>query len=174
MATQVSHNAPAILDAFNLMPPRDAGRGRGIKSSGAIGVVSWDGASVRVDGGFVFALAVEPLFLDLAFDQLDRYQIAWSVASGESFIYYYSGLISGYETLSLGMNAFEPAVCNDYRLRGNNTILVYLKSNIPTYRLQSDRFAIEYTLIDRKTLGIKAFGYGINTNSIQIIVGRWR
>lgn len=174
MPTELSPNNAKVGAFFDLLPPRDAGRGAGLKSNGSAGVVTWDGDSVLDDGVFVFALAYEPVFLDVAYDQLDRPQISWSNEDGESFIYFYDGTIPGYNTLSLGFSAFEPALCNDYLLYGSNTVLVYLKNGIPTYRLQADRFLTEYTLVNRKARGIKAFGYGKNTNSIQIIVGLWR
>lgn len=174
MPTQTTHNDARVGAYFSIFPPRDAGRGAAIKMSGTTGTVLWSGGAVYDTGSFVFSLAVDPDFLDIAYDQLDRPQICWTEASGESFIYFYDGTIPGYRTLSIGANAFEPAICSDYILEGVNTVLVYLKNRIPTYRLQSDRYEIEYTLVSRKARGIKAFGYGKNTNTIQIIVGLWR
>lgn len=174
MPTQTSVNEPVVGQSYGLFPPRNAGRGVAIKSTGLYGAVSWNGSGVYSDDVFVFSLSSEPYFLDVAYDQLDRPQISYQLETGESFLYFYNGLISDYQTLSLGFDAIEPILCNDYLLGGSNTVLAYLKGRVPTYRLQADRFSIEHTLIARGAVGIKALGYGTKTNSIQIIVGRWR
>lgn len=174
MSTQTSVNNSALKIDFDLFPPRHLGRGRALKSTGELGIVSWDGAHVYVNATIIFDLAVQPYLLDVAFDQLDRPQISYMLAGGECFIYFYNGLISDYQTLSLGSAIVDPILCSDYFLGGVDTVLAYLKAGKPTYRLQSDRFGVEYTLMEVKTVGIKAFGYGRNTNSVQIIVGRWR
>lgn len=172
MATQTSPNNARAIAEFNLFSPRNGGRGAAKKSTGAIGVVTWVGGQVKVDGTNVFALAEKPNLLDIAFDQLDRPQISWITSAFETFIYFFDGTLPGYRTLSVGTNAADPAVCNDYRLEGGvNTVLLYLKDGFPTYRIQADRFTMEYLLTAQQVVGIKNFGYGVGSNSIQLVIG---
>jgi len=174
MSTQLSINPVRVAQEFALVTPRDGGRGSAARMDGSVASVAWSGTHVTVGGINVFPLWYAPENLDFAFDQLDRPQICWiNPTDNSAYIYFYNGLISNYDTLSLGVSAQAVAICNDYLLEGGvNTVLVYLNNGYPSYRLQSDRFTVEYQLLSsRQACGIKAFGIGKSTNSIQIIVG---
>jgi hypothetical protein len=171
MSTQTSPNDAKITLETAVIYPRNLGRGIALDSAGTSHTVIWDGTNVRIDGAIIFALAVQPFYLDFAFDTLDRPQVSWALGTGEAFIYFYDGTLPGYRTLSVGFDAATPAICNDYALQdGVNTILVYVKSSKPYYRLQRDRFTIEYLLLDRVVSGILQFGYGVTTNSVQMVL----
>ena len=172
MPTQTSPNSATIVGSSELLPPRNAGRGRALDSTGATQQVVWNGTSILVGGVPLFDLAYAPYLLDVAFDQLDRPQVSWQDSSGFTHLRFYDGTIPGYRILELGNNAAYPAICNDYALEGGvNTVIVYVKSGYPTYRIQQDRFTIEYRLYEQVIPGIKRFGYGVTTNSIQIVIG---
>ena len=156
---------------LDLLAPRQLGRGQCLDSTGTIGTVVYLAGTIQVNGATIFAEAGAPVYLDFAYDKLDRPQITWQRVTGESLVYFYDGTISNYRTLSLGYNALQPAIASDYLLDGTDTILAYLKNSVPYHRLQSDRYTVEYQWNNIKYVGIKALGYGLNTNSIQLILG---
>lgn len=156
---------------FTLVFPRNLGRGQSWNSSKAVHQVTWEAGQILVNSSPLFSLASAPVFLDFAYDQLDRPQVCYQLPSGESFIYFYNGLTTSYQNLSLGFDAKEPIICNDYFLLGTNTACAYLKSKVPYYRLQSDRYLTEYQWNTRQYQAIKSLGYCGETNSVQLILG---
>ena len=156
---------------YELLSPRELGRGAAAKKDLSVHVVTSTPLGIAVSGALVIPRpGVIIAFLDLCFDQLDRFQISWSEANGHTYIYYYNGLLADYEILDIGINAKQPILTHDYLLDGTNTVLAYLKDSKPTYRLQAERFSIEYVWADEVANAITAFGYGLKTNSIQLIL----
>lgn len=156
---------------FDLAHPRNLGRGQSRNSSNAVHSVTWAAGQVSVNGSAVLAIPTQPVYLDFAYDLLNRPQIVWQGATGESFIYYYDTVLSDFAVNSLGILAGEPIICNDHQLLGTNTIAVYLKNKIPHYRLGSDRYLIEYQWANAQYAGIKALGYCAQANSINLLLG---
>jgi hypothetical protein len=156
---------------FTLVQHRRFGRGKGLNSIRAEHQVTWASGQILVNSVFVFNLTLQPVYLDFAYDQLDRPQVCWKTPAGEVLIYFYNGLLADYETKSLGFTADEPIICNDFLLYGSNTIFAYLKSKVPYYRLQSDRYTIEYQWDNKQYQAIKALGVCAENNSVQLLLG---
>ena len=106
--------------------------------------------------------------MDFAYDQLDRPQVVWQVVGGDSFIYFYNGLITGYDTLNIG-SVGSIITHNDYNYLGVNTIVAYIRLGNIYCRLQSDRFATEYLWYAGTFSSITKMGINANNNTIQLI-----
>ena len=152
-----------------LTSPRNTGRGFAKKpSTGTTSQITWLAGQIRIDGVDFFALATEPVVMDFAFDSLDRGQVVYKLPDNSVYIRFYDPIIPGYNALGLG-NVLDPAICNDFDLSGNNTILVYLVSNLVKYRLQSDRYQTEYSLGETPISNIRRFGVQSSTNSLAVL-----
>ena len=153
----------------SLLPPRNSGRGFALKpSTGTPSEVSWLAGQVSIDGVNFFALATQPVLLDFAFDSLDRGQVVYELPDGQVYIRFYDPIIPGYSALMLG-DVDYAAICNDFGLFGMNTVLVYLVGNLVKYRLQSDRYQIQYDLSETPLSIIQRFGVQASTNSLAVL-----
>lgn len=153
---------------YKVRPPRHLGRGRALDSTGATRLVDWLGGQVRVDGVNLFALAAQPDVLDLSFDALDRPVACWRTAEGVGFVRFFDPVPGDYVSLNCGALKW-PAIHNDYRLLGNDIVLVYLINNVPHYRLHTEKFATARQLTADKMEILRYFGEGIDTNSLNAV-----
>ena len=149
------------------MAPRNSGRGSALNSAGIEKTVSWIDGYIVVGGEQLFALAQEPVLLDVSFDQLDRPVVAYRTASA-AFIWFYNAILAGYQNLNIG-DVADVAICNDFSIGGSNIVCVYVSGGNIHYRLQSDRFATDYTLAATPLKNIRSFGIGRNTNSLNVV-----
>jgi hypothetical protein len=157
-----------ITTDYDVRSPRHLGRGRALKSSGAESAVSWSAGNVLVDDVILFALATQPLLLDLSFDQNDRPIVAYKTGTG-NFIYYYSPLgAGGYVSEPVGSGE-GIIIHNDFHLRGNNIVCAYLIAGAVKFRLHADRWATEYSLNTHRLKSITHFGIGVKQNSLNVL-----
>ncbi len=169
MVAILNPNSSKITLDNVLVAPRNTGRGFAIKpSTGGTSEVTWLAGQIRIDGVNFFALATEPVVLDFAFDSLDRGQVVYKLPNNNVYIYFYDPIAVGYTSLLIGIGN-DPAICNDFGLFGMNTVVVYLVSNIVKYRLQSDRYAVEYELSETPLTYIRRFGVQLSTNSLAVL-----
>lgn len=93
---------------------------------------------------------VNPVWVALAFDQNARIFIAYSLAGGTSFYYWFDTTIPGYRTSQIpGLVPQVFASLDDNRsaeLTSSDIILSYVRANELYFRAQRDRFGIEYNL----------------------------
>jgi len=164
-------NPIASPKKFNLAFNRNFKRGYGKDSLGNLHQVQWSGTHITVNSINVIPWTTLPKYLDFAYDQNDRPQIVWKAQDLVVYLYFYNIVLSGYETLNLGTIPDQPIIHNDFLLSGNNTFVAYLKNNFPYYRLQSDRYTVEYLWKNRQYQGIKGFGYALGTNSVCLLLG---
>jgi len=86
--------------------------------------------------------------VSFAFDQLMRISVAYVVA-GVTYLYWYDTAVPGYTTTTI-TGAISPKLTLDDKakiahiLAESTVILFYIKDNEVCYRLQNDRFGIEY------------------------------
>lgn len=168
MVAVLNPNNSELSYSNALLAPRNLGRGSTLLSSGATSTVTWVAGQVQVDGVNKFALASEPIVLDYAADSLDREQVVWKSVSGEVFIRFYDPILVGFNSLNIG-TVGEPAICNDFQLYGSNTVVVYLVGGNVHYRLQSDRYLVDYTLSAVTIPSISRFGAQVATNSLAVL-----
>lgn len=162
------YNPHSKSKRYQVQPPRHLGRGQALDSAGATRSVDWLAGHVRVDGVDAFALAAQPNVLDISFDSLDREVVCWRTAGGVGFIRFYDPVPGAYVSLDCGALKW-PAVHNDYRLLGNDIILVYLVNNVPFYRQHLEKFATPHQLTTDKMEVLRFFGEGIHTNSLNAV-----
>jgi hypothetical protein len=99
---------------------------------------------------FVLLPGVGAVWVALAFDQNARVFVAYSLANGSSFYYWYDSLVSGYVTSALP--GFVPrvfAALDDVRpaeASSADVILAYVRAGELYFRAQRDRFEVEYDL----------------------------
>ena len=160
-------NSSRTTQDYDLLAPRNAGRGSALDSAGVVKSALWISGYVVVNGEQLFALAQAPVLLDVSFDQVDRPVIAYRTASA-AFIWFYNAIIVGYENLNIG-DVASVAICNDFSIGGSNIVCVYVASGNTHYRLQTDRFATDYTLVATPLKSISSFGIGHNTNSLNVV-----
>jgi hypothetical protein len=153
---------------YKVRPPRHLGRGRALDSTGATRLVGWASGQVQVDGVNVFALAAAPDVLDLSFDALDRPVVCWRTAGGVGLVRFFDPVPNAYVSLDCGALKW-PAICNDYRLLGNDIVLAYLINNVPHYRLHTEKFATPRQLTADKMEILRYFGEGVDTNSLNAV-----
>jgi hypothetical protein len=169
MVSPLNPNIVELTKDNVLLAPRNTGRGFAKKpSDGTTSTITWVAGQIQIDGVNFFALATEPVVLDFAFDSLDRGQVVYKLPDNNVYIRFYDPILVGYNTLNIG-NVIDPAICNDFDLFGTNTVLVYLVGNIVKYRLQSDRYATEYTLHETPLSVIRRFGVQASTNSLAVL-----
>lgn len=86
--------------------------------------------------------------ISVAFDQNANYILSFMGQSGGSFLYWWNPLIPGYDTLSLS-GVFSPCVTLDdgraFNVSNSDVVLAYSSVGLLRYRLQRDRYTIEYT-----------------------------
>lgn len=162
-------NPARATSNLNLTSPRNTGRGKSLDNVGVVGEAIYTGGQIEVEGQVIVALTQAPLLMDFAYDQLNRPQVVWQVLGGDSFIYFYNGLLSGYETLNVG-NVKSIIIHNDYMYLGNNTIVAYIRSGNIYCRLQSDRFTVEYLWYSGGFTSILKMGQSAYNNTIQVVV----
>ena len=155
---------------FDLAAPRHLGRGQAKNSAGATHTIVWVDGVIRINGIAVESVPLQPQFLDFAYDTADRPQICFQGATA-SVVRYWDVNSSAYVVVGLGATAVQPIICNERELAGLNTIVAYLKGNIPHYRLLSDGYLIEYQWASAQYAGIKALGYCAQANSINLLLG---
>lgn len=154
-----------ITNNFALLAPRHLGRGRALDNNGVDSQVSWAGGNVLVNAAILFALATAPLLLDLSFDQNNRPIVAYKTATG-NFVYYYSPLgAGGYVSEPVGTGE-GIAIHNDFALRGNNIVCVYLIAGAVKFRLHAERWANEYSLNAHRLKSISEFGVCVAQNTL--------
>lgn len=169
MTAPLNPNDSKVLTSnFTLAAPRHLGRGRALDNTGAVVQVQWSAGNVLVGGSILFALATAPLLLDLSFDQNNRPIVAYQNGTG-NFIYYYSPLgAGGYVSEPVGTGA-GIAIHNDFALRGNNIICVYLIAGAVKFRLHAERWVTEYSLNTHRLKEITHFGIDITQNSPEVL-----
>lgn len=160
-------NISRVTQEYAIIPPRDKGRGSALTSTGIERPVSYVNGYVVVNTEQLFPLEQEPILLDVSFDQLDRPLVTYQTIDS-SFLWFYNTLLADYAHLDIG-SVSGIAICNDFSLYGDNVICVYLIDKVIHYRLQSDRFSVDYTLNNKKVNSIYAFGIGKETNSMNVI-----
>lgn len=150
------------------MAPRDLGRGQARNSLGVIKTVSWSGGQVKIDGVDLFPLASNPEILDFCFDQLDREIVVWKVSGGNSFVRFFDPTLVAYNSLDVG-NVGHIIIANDYQLLGTNAIVAYVTGGQVNYRLQADRFQVNYLLHATTTTTIQKFGIDRANNTLSVV-----
>ena len=86
--------------------------------------------------------------ISFTFDQLMRISVAYVVA-GVAYLYWYDTAVAGFVTTTI-TGAISPKLTLDdkskiaHLLAESTVILFYIKDNEVCYRLQNDRFGIEY------------------------------
>ena len=169
MVAPLNPNDSRVLPTCGLVPPRHLGRGQALDNNGLLTQVTWVSGNVLVRGAGLFTLAEQPSVLDLSFDQNNRPIVPYRIGAG-SYVYYYSPLgAGGYVSEPIGA-AIDPAVSNDFILRGNSIVCVYLGAgNALKFRLHADRWAVEYPLDDRRLASITHFGVCIAENTLAVL-----
>lgn len=168
MTAPLTPNDSLVITNTTIPAPRNLGRGRALDNTGADVQVQWSAGNVLVGGSILFALATAPLLLDLSFDQNNRPIVAYQTGAG-NFIYYYSPLgAGGYVSEPVGTGE-GIAIHNDFALRGNNIVCVYLTAGAVKFRLHAERWANEYSLNTHRLKSITHFGIGIAENTLKVI-----
>lgn len=91
----------------------------------------------------------------LAFDQNGNLVIAFSDELGGVFLFWWDPTVPGYEVLPLQSGVITPRVTLDdarrFNVANSDVILMYSMLGALRYRLQRDRYTIEYTPLDAAT-----------------------
>ena len=112
------------------------------------------GSSIVADNGETLnlPLSLPVTSLDAAYDQLSRLWCAY-IEDGEGKLYWYDAFIAGYTTFLYGPCSNVFLFMDDVRyyigsILSNAVFLVYQREQTIYYRVQDDRFLVEYTLAE--------------------------
>lgn len=107
--------------------------------------------------------------LAFAFDQNMRHNVAYRLGNGHVYLRWYDTLANAYAVTDMGLGKNPRMSLDDKRSgqTGNSDVtLAYLRDGQLVYRLQRDRYSVEYTA---------AFGLASNLRLHNIGMGRnWR
>lgn len=107
--------------------------------------------------------------ISFAFDSNMRPSIAYVLATGEAYHYWYDSVIEDYTTTLLPVGTTTPRLCHDdkrFFFVTNNTtdvILGYLLSNTLYFRLQRERYQTDHA-IATVSAGTELFNIGMGVN----------
>lgn len=94
-------------------------------------------------------VAVVPSYIDIAFDQNDRFFLSWLEDDDKIKIYWYDPLISNYTITEIAQGTNPCCQLDDYRaifIPNSDILLVYQRENNVFYRQQRDRYLVEYAV----------------------------
>lgn len=124
---------------------------------------------------FVFSSGYALQEISLAFDQNMRPYIAY-VENGIAKFYWFNSLIGAPDILTLPLGSRNPKATMDDKfdeatnLGTNDIILAYMRGTTLYYRLQRDRYQIEYVLKTDVVGDLLKFGMGANRR-LQFVFG---
>lgn len=93
--------------------------------------------------------ATEPLNVDLAFDQNDRYFVCWEQDDSDIYIRWYDPLVSMHVTTLIAEGNNPCCSIDDYRsvyIPSSDIFLCYQREDLVFYRLQRERYLIEHSI----------------------------
>lgn len=110
-------------------------------------------------------VANSPETIDLAFDQNDRHFITWE-KDDNIYIKWYDPIETGYVTTLIAQGNNPCCSIDDYRsvyIPSSDILLCYQRSDLVFYRLQRDRYLIEYPIPhDLQDVILDTCGMGTN------------
>lgn len=115
-------------------------------------------------------------FIDAAYDQLARLWCAY-VEDGICKLYWYDPIPADFVTTEFGAGTNVQLFMDDLRWEaaattGNTIFLVYERDSVVYYRLQSDRFLVEYLLVELKPYE-HLISAGLNNKyRVQVLLSR--
>lgn len=124
---------------------------------------------------FVFSSGYSLQSISLSFDQNMRPYIAY-MENGIAKFYWFNSLIGGPDILTLPTGSRNPKTSMDDKnsvatdLGTNDIILAYMRGTTLYFRVQRDRYQIEYTLRTGVTGDLLKFGMGENRR-LQFVFG---
>jgi hypothetical protein len=137
--------------------------------------VSYDGTNINInpEGGSVeFSVAQANVeTVSLGFDANMNPILGWQRA-GTSSIYYYNGITSSYDTLTISGTTSCRVFLDDprdFNTADSDVMIAYTKSNTLYYRQQRDNYTIEYTIGPTLKLLIKAGLNNLNRLQFELI-----
>jgi hypothetical protein len=107
--------------------------------------------------------------LAFAFDQNMRHNVAYRLADGRIYLRWFDSVASGYVVTDMGLGKNPRMALDDKRIAqsaASDVVLAYIRDGQVLYRLQRDRYGVEY---------VAAFGLASNLRLTNIGMGtNWR
>lgn len=110
--------------------------------------------------------------IDVAYDQLNRFNIAW-LAAGDLNLYWFDAVVSSFVTTNFGAAQDMCFLMDDvrhYSQASSTMILFYTRDSTLYYRAQIDRFSVEY-VVEELSPQSKLSNVGLNNLlRLQVII----
>ena len=140
-----------------------------------ITTATWDPHTTLItcDNNPYSVAVVDCTAVDIAYDQINRLNAMW-VQDDNVFLYWYDALTASFVTSNFGEVTQAFLLMDDvrhYQQAHSTLMLVYSRAGTIYYRLQSDRFSIEYTVGTMQANGvIRNIGMNVYYR-LQIAIG---
>lgn len=168
MVAPFNPNLAKVTEDYEVVWPRNSGRGYCVDSAGILKSVVWSSGQVLVDGVPIFAIAEQPSVIDISVDSADRPVICWQDQLSFGYVRFFDPVPNNYTIYNCGSLKF-PALQNTYKLTVIDIALVYLIGEEVHYRCHSEKFTVDRRLGTATYRNIEKFGIGRGTNSLNVV-----
>ena len=140
-----------------------------------ITTATWDPHTTLItcDNNAYSVAVVDCTALDIAYDQINRLNAMW-IQGDTLYLYWYDALIASFVTSNFGEVTQAFLLMDDvrhYQQAHSTLMLVYSRAGTIYYRLQADRFSVEYTVGTMQANGvIRNIGMNVYYR-LQIAIG---